>query len=80
VLQAGAYATRDQAEAARASLGGLLPDREVRIGSARVRDKAVYRLLVLGFADAGQAQAACTKLERAGKTCFIRPPEKVSLR
>jgi cell division protein FtsN len=78
VLQAGAYATRAQADAARASLAGPagpVPGRRVEIVSARVGGGTVYRVLVSGFADAAQARAACARLKRAGKPCFIRPAQ-----
>jgi cell division protein FtsN len=83
VVQAGAYATQAEAREARAKLtkfGGPLEGREIQIQPVQVREKKFYRVLVLGFSDASQAEAACAKLKAAGDRCFIKAPEKKSPR
>jgi hypothetical protein len=75
IVQAGAYPTHGQAEAARtriAALGGALAGRPTRIESAQVGTKTVHRVLVTGFREADAARRVCATLKAAGNPCFVR--------
>jgi cell division protein FtsN len=75
MLQVGSYPSQARAADARDGLRRRVPSLagyDLQIAPARVGGKPVYRLLVAGFADRPQAEAACSRLQRSGHDCFVR--------
>jgi len=70
VLQAGSFASRDQAESARAKL--LLLGQDARIESGKVGDKTWHRLVVGPFASRQQADGAQKQLGANGVSSVVQ--------
>jgi cell division protein FtsN len=79
-VQAGAYPTQKQAEAARSWLeqqGGVFAGHGVRVDSVTIGKTTFHRVVVLGFTDAGEAHRACASLKAAKKPCFVRTDQSL---
>lgn len=70
VLQAGSFASRDQAESARAKL--ILLGQDARIESGKVGDKTWHRLVVGPFASRQQADGAQKQLGANGVSSVVQ--------
>lgn len=70
VLQAGSFASRDQAESARAKL--ILLGQDARIESGKVGDKTWHRLVVGPFASRQQADGAQKQLGSNGVSSVVQ--------